>query len=84
MDVTAVISLIAFSAHAERLPKVRIVSVKRIFNNGDETVFLFRSDDSVLAVARRGGGNAGLCRSKPLYRQWQIIRPMKKIKTANH
>ncbi len=40
-------------------------------HNGDETAFLFEQDGSVLAVARRGRGNAELCRSKPPYEQWQ-------------
>lgn len=40
-------------------------------HNGDETAFLFEPDGSVLAVARRGRGNAELCRSRPPYRQWQ-------------
>jgi len=39
--------------------------------NGDETAFLFEPDGDVLAVARRGGGNAELCRSKPPYQKWQ-------------
>ncbi len=38
---------------------------------GDETAFLFEPDGSVLAVARRGRGNAELCRSKPPYQDWQ-------------
>jgi len=38
--------------------------------DGDETAFLFESDGTVLAVARRGRGNAELCRSKPPYQEW--------------
>jgi len=38
--------------------------------NGDETAFVFESDGSVLAVSRRGRGNAEICRSKPPYEQW--------------
>jgi hypothetical protein len=37
---------------------------------GDETAFLFEPDGSVLAVGRRGGGNAQLLRSRPPYTQW--------------
>ncbi|MBN2008161.1 hypothetical protein JW960_02310 [candidate division KSB1 bacterium] len=40
-------------------------------HNGDETAFLFKSDGTVLAVARRGTANAELCRSKPPYQEWQ-------------
>ena len=39
--------------------------------NGDETAFLFEPDGSVLAVSRRGRGNAELCRSRPPYVEWQ-------------
>lgn len=39
--------------------------------NGDETAFLFEPDGAVLAVARRGSGNAQLCRSQPPYTDWQ-------------
>lgn len=39
--------------------------------NGDETAFLFEKNGAVLAVARRGSGNAQLCRSEPPYRAWQ-------------
>ncbi len=38
---------------------------------GDETAFLFEKDGSVLAVARRGRGNAELCRSKKPWTDWQ-------------
>ena len=38
---------------------------------GDETAFLFEPDGRLLAVARRGSGNAELCRSQPPYAQWQ-------------
>ena len=38
--------------------------------NGDETAFLFEEDGSILAVARRGRGNAQLLRSKPPYGNW--------------
>jgi len=38
---------------------------------GDETAFQFESDGSIIAVGRRGRGNAQLLRSKPPYTQWQ-------------
>ncbi|MEO2048342.1 MAG: exo-alpha-sialidase [Pirellulales bacterium] len=39
--------------------------------DGDETAFLFEADGAVLAVARRGRGNAQICRSRPPYDRWQ-------------
>ena len=39
--------------------------------DGDETAFLFQQDGSVIAVARRGGKNAELCRSQPPYKSWR-------------
>jgi len=39
--------------------------------DGDETAFLFEPDGSVLAVGRRGGRDAQLCRSRPPYDEWQ-------------
>ena len=39
--------------------------------DGDETAFLFESDGSVLAVARRSPGKAQLCRSRPPYEEWE-------------
>jgi len=38
--------------------------------HGDETAFLFEQDGSVIAVARRGRGDAQLCRSHPPYTEW--------------
>ncbi len=38
---------------------------------GDETTFQFEPDGSLLAVARRGRGNAQICRSKPPYGVWR-------------
>lgn len=38
---------------------------------GDETAFQFSEDGSVLAIGRRGSGNAQVLRSKPPYRDWQ-------------
>ena len=38
--------------------------------DGDETAFLFESDGSILAVARRGGNNAELCKSELPWQQW--------------
>ena len=38
---------------------------------GDETAFLFKKDGSVLAVARRGRGNAELCRAKKPWTTWE-------------
>jgi hypothetical protein len=40
-------------------------------HDGDETAFLFESDGSVLAVSRRGRGNAELCRADKPYSDWQ-------------
>lgn len=37
---------------------------------GDETAFQFSADGSVLAIGRRGSGNAQLLRSQPPYREW--------------
>lgn len=37
---------------------------------GDETVFQFEKDGSILAIGRRGGGNAQLLKSKPPYTEW--------------
>jgi len=39
--------------------------------DGDETAFQFEADGSVLAVGRRGRGNAQLLRAKRPYTQWQ-------------
>lgn len=39
-------------------------------HHGDETAFLFEPDGSVIAVARRGRGDAQLCRSRPPYTEW--------------
>lgn len=38
---------------------------------GDETTFRFEADGSVIAIGRRGGGNAQLCKSKPPYTEWE-------------
>ena len=38
--------------------------------SGDETAFLFEANGDVLAVGRRGRGNAQLLRSKPPYADW--------------
>lgn len=38
--------------------------------DGDETAFLFEPNGAVLAVARRGGGNAELCRSELPWEKW--------------
>ena len=38
---------------------------------GDETVFQFQADGSVLAIGRRGSDKAQILRSKPPYQQWQ-------------
>ena len=38
---------------------------------GDETAFLFESNGSVLAVSRRGGNEAQVCRAFPPYTKWQ-------------
>lgn len=38
---------------------------------GDETAFQFEADGRILAVARRGGGAAQLCRSTPPYDAWE-------------
>lgn len=38
---------------------------------GDETTFRFEPDGSVIAIGRRGGGNAQLCKSKPPYTEWE-------------
>ncbi len=37
---------------------------------GDETVFQFEPDGSILAIGRRGGSNAQLLKSKPPYTKW--------------
>ena len=37
--IIAILSLTVFPAFADSLPKVRIVSVKRIFNNGEHNAF---------------------------------------------
>jgi hypothetical protein len=39
--------------------------------NGDETAFQFEADGSVIAIGRRGRGNAQLLRSRRPYTQWQ-------------
>lgn len=39
--------------------------------NGDETAFQFEADGSIIAVGRRGRGNAQLLRSKRPYTQWR-------------
>jgi len=39
--------------------------------DGDETAFQFEADGSIIAVGRRGRGNAQLLRSKPPYTQWE-------------
>jgi hypothetical protein len=39
--------------------------------DGDETAFQFEADGSVLAIGRRGRGNAQLLRSKAPYAQWE-------------
>ena len=38
---------------------------------GDETVFQFQADGSVLAIGRRGSDKAQILRSKSPYQQWQ-------------
>lgn len=38
--------------------------------DGDETAFLFEPNGTILAVARRGGGNAELCSSELPYKEW--------------
>ncbi|MAI70603.1 MAG: hypothetical protein CMM01_06795 [Rhodopirellula sp.] len=38
---------------------------------GDETVFQFQADGSVLAIGRRGSDKAQILRSKPPYQEWQ-------------
>ena len=38
---------------------------------GDETAFQFESDGSIIAIGRRGRGNAQLLRSKPPYTVWE-------------
>ncbi len=38
--------------------------------DGDETAFLFESDGTILAVARRGRENAELCRSELPWQKW--------------
>ena len=38
---------------------------------GDETVFQFQRDGSVLAIGRRGSDKAEILRSKPPYSEWQ-------------
>jgi hypothetical protein len=40
-------------------------------HRGDETVFQFQADGSVLAIGRRGSDKAQILRSKPPYQQWQ-------------
>ncbi len=37
---------------------------------GDETAFLFEPDGSIVAIGRRGGGNAQLLKSRPPYSEW--------------
>jgi hypothetical protein len=39
--------------------------------NGDETTFQFEADGGIIAVGRRGRGNAQLLRSERPYTQWQ-------------
>ena len=39
--------------------------------NGDETAFLFEQDGSIVAVARRGRGNAELCLANRPYQTWK-------------
>jgi len=39
--------------------------------NGDETAFQFEADGGIIAVGRRGRGNAQLLRSERPYTQWQ-------------
>lgn len=39
--------------------------------DGDETAFQFEADGSVLAIGRRGRGNAQLLRSEAPYAQWE-------------
>lgn len=39
--------------------------------DGDETAFQFEADGSVIAIGRRGRGNAQLLRSRRPYTQWQ-------------
>lgn len=38
---------------------------------GDETAFQFEPDGSIVAVGRRGRGNAQLCKSDPPYTEWK-------------
>ncbi|MFV1968729.1 MAG: hypothetical protein ACC628_25200 [Pirellulaceae bacterium] len=38
---------------------------------GDETAFLFEPDGSIIAMGRRGGDTAQLCKSKPPYTEWE-------------
>ena len=39
--------------------------------DGDETAFQFEADGSVIAIGRRGRGNAQLLRSRTPYAQWE-------------
>lgn len=39
-------------------------------DHGDETAFQFNDDGSILAIGRRGGGNAQILRSRPPYTSW--------------
>ena len=41
--------------------------------DGDETAFRFEPDGGILAIARRGSGNAQICRSKPPYTDWNRL-----------
>lgn len=41
--------------------------------DGDETAFRFEPDGSVIAVARRGRGQAQICRSNPPYTEWRRL-----------
>ena len=38
---------------------------------GDETAFRFEPDGSIIAIGRRGRGNAQLCESPPPYTEWK-------------
>ena len=38
---------------------------------GDETAFLFEDSGSIIAIGRRGSGQAQLLRSQPPYEQWE-------------
>lgn len=38
---------------------------------GDETVFLFEPDGSIMAIGRRGSKAAQLCLTSPPYKEWQ-------------